>query len=1114
MHEAWEISADFSGAVYMTGAAYYFPGTQPQMRKYTSAGDLITEFGIRGHAPLAFTIPRDVVVTPTGKIIIVDQGNDRIQLLRPVVTQDNTKVVLVAGGGPYPGNHLWNATQAMTNMAYRALAFQGFTRDDIHYLSANTNLDLDGNGEADDVDGEATIHNLRCAIDTSYVGQNGCTETWAADADNLLVVIKDHGGDLTFRMGATETFSAFDLESWLAGIQGIIPGKVTLINDSCLSGGFSAIANSKLNVITSTGPDQVAYFTGQGLMSFSNYFWNAFMNGKSIGEAFDAADLSLADGATEQLPEMNTDGDAVPNEGSDIDAAANLFIGSGTDNFLQAPKFCEPEPCTPQISVTISGGSTGIITANSVTDDDGVNRVWAVLYTPDTPPPDPENPITDLPTVELVETPVGSGNYQASYSGFTTPGIYQVVISATDRLGTTSAPQLTQIGVGSPLSRRAIIVIGGNSLDTGWPVRERIGTIAYQALKKQGYVDTDIEFLSATNVNGVEKLATRDNLEYAIISWGADNTQDVTLFMVGENDGLSFHLNDGPDPGDPPEYITADDLNDWLDILQDPLLGALPGKLTVIMDADNAGFYLGRLTTPVGLEEQRIRIASTLAGPAHNDSVSYSKFFWGNTANGARLPIAHLLAKQAMSGATGNRQQAWLDSNSDNTGDKYDISRILHYSLGPGILLAGDDPVLGSAGTDPVVLDGNPMQLTLWVEGVTTTGTLAEVWAQVTGPDLDGFGGTEPVSDKVPLADVGGSRYEASYTLPGALGGTYTVGFYAEDSEGAVSIPLTATATRMDEYEIDDTEGQASPIIVDDPAQYHSFHTVSDEDWVTFAADAGSSYTITADPVGEEADIILEVKDPNGVIVTIDDVPAGEQPLGAEVHIQAVDESNDGIYQVRVRLDTAVTNQPSDYTLAVTTDGGGSGSTSVAGQIRDASGNGVGLAFVKVTGTGETSGSSSTFSLTPDGDYSLGDGPGTYELTASKGGYTLMAPAAVTIPETGTTITHLTLVADAVDSDGDGVFDDVDNCTVLANGDQLDTDSDGIGNLCDCDFNQDDFCGGPDFTQFVGCFNSATNGDPICEAADMNGDGFVGGPDFTRFISGFNGTPGPSAAAN
>ena len=96
-----------------------------------------------------------------------------------------------------------------------------------------------------------------------------------------------------------------------------------------------------------------------------------------------------------------------------------------------------------------------------------------------------------------------------------------------------------------------------------------------------------------------------------------------------------------------------------------------------------------------------------------------------------------------------------------------------------------------------------------------------------------------------------------------------------------------------------------------------------------------------------------------------------------------------------------------------------------------------------------------------------------------------------------------------MDTDGDGVPDGSDNCLTVANADQLDTDGDGIGNMCDCDFNQDNFCGGPDFTLFIGCFNAGTGGDPTCEAADMNGDGFVGGPDFTLFIGGFNGPPGP-----
>jgi len=104
------------------------------------------------------------------------------------------------------------------------------------------------------------------------------------------------------------------------------------------------------------------------------------------------------------------------------------------------------------------------------------------------------------------------------------------------------------------------------------------------------------------------------------------------------------------------------------------------------------------------------------------------------------------------------------------------------------------------------------------------------------------------------------------------------------------------------------------------------------------------------------------------------------------------------------------------------------------------------------------------------------------------------------------------------DADGDGVGDVCDDCLHSANGplapdagghSQLDTDGDGIGNQCDCDFNNDHFCGGPDFTLFIGCFNQPVGSDPVCQAGDMNGDGFVGGPDFTLFIGGFNGPPGP-----
>ncbi|MEM7082833.1 MAG: FG-GAP-like repeat-containing protein [Pseudomonadota bacterium] len=92
-----------------------------------------------------------------------------------------------------------------------------------------------------------------------------------------------------------------------------------------------------------------------------------------------------------------------------------------------------------------------------------------------------------------------------------------------------------------------------------------------------------------------------------------------------------------------------------------------------------------------------------------------------------------------------------------------------------------------------------------------------------------------------------------------------------------------------------------------------------------------------------------------------------------------------------------------------------------------------------------------------------------------------------------------------VDSDGDGVFDHLDNCRALANPQQLDPDADGFGNRCDPDLNNDGVVNFIDVQQFQASF--LTTDVP----ADFSGDGSVNFVDLAILSSFFLQAPGPGA---
>ncbi len=108
-------------------------------------------------------------------------------------------------------------------------------------------------------------------------------------------------------------------------------------------------------------------------------------------------------------------------------------------------------------------------------------------------------------------------------------------------------------------------------------------------------------------------------------------------------------------------------------------------------------------------------------------------------------------------------------------------------------------------------------------------------------------------------------------------------------------------------------------------------------------------------------------------------------------------------------------------------------------------------------------------------------------------------------PELSSVTIPLWNAAALTDEDGDGVTDDIDNCTAIANPNQLDANGDGFGNACDADLNNDCTV---DFADLALLRDRLFARYPL--AYDLNGDEQVDLQDVGLIKSAFYQAPGPS----
>lgn len=762
IQNAFGMAVDAAGRIYV-GDAF--------IEVYESNGTLLGTMAAEGVLPGQVNTARSIAIGPNQRVYALERSNNRVQRFRPAAAPGNTKAIVVTGGGPYPGNALWDATQVNANFAFRTLVAQGFEKDTIQYLSADINLDLDQNGLFDDVDADAT----NAAFESALTGD------FAADADNLLIYMVDHGGEDTFRMSGSEVLRSETLDSWISTWQAGHPGgEVTIVYDACESGSFmDELSGLDRLVITSSSPGESAYFVSGGTMSFSNLFWTQVFNGEDVGEAFSIA----RDGTVNSFPTQNAlldaNGNGVTNETADFQLAAGSIIGRGTLSGLDRPVLGVVS--APPV---IGSGSTAEITVSNVFDSNGIARVWVVVRPPGFQPGSSDNPIAELPILEM--EPVDDvGTYGVTSSIFTSAGTYDIAVFAEDNDGNVGVPQLAAITVNDPTRRRAVVVVGSQQDGSRNRSFERNGSLASAALQQQGYgpdrttcqssTCDDIQYLSSVTSFGTDGLTTLAALQDALTVWGTDDVTDLTLYLVGTQQADEFVLNEM-------ETLPVAMLEGWLDQVQ----VANDGQLTIIYDGDGAGAFLPTLAS--NTSNPRIVLTSADADEQavfrRSGRLSYSQFFWRSILNGAPVRTAHFLARRAIQFSAGSVTPLIEDQGNSVPNEIFDGIVARFYSVGRGILLAGDEPVVGSISL-PIQAVADFESIT--ASGVTSTGTIEEVFAVITRPDGQTI--VESLLGQAP-------DYEVSSVGLCAGSGTYEVSVYAADTDGAVSQPVSAISTR------------------------------------------------------------------------------------------------------------------------------------------------------------------------------------------------------------------------------------------------------------------------------------------------------------------------------
>ena len=754
-------------------------------------------------------------------------------VLKPATLSDDRAILISGRNTLHSYDPVWLATDYLANNAYSTLRYLGYAKESIQYVSPLTDRDIDGNGIIDDIDAESTLSNVSYAF-TNY----------AAGASNLFIYLIDHGSSEDggyMRLSPSEVLSASNLAQQLDDLQNTYHMDITVVLDFCYAGCFlpqlTYTGSANRIIIAATADEQPAYFVAGGLVSFSESFFNSLISGFSIHESFRLAHDAMSDYQSAQLDDTK---DGIYDETDGANSGSKI----GSEDIVS--------PDIPQIAQIADDQSlqhtdSALLWGDDVSASYPIDRVWCIIVPPNHNP-DPDNPVVDLPEINLSYT---DGRYQATYQGFIEPGTYKIIYYAADVLGNVSMPQYGYVNQGG-VNEKVILCAGGVTNDTTHSTVSDIANTTYHTFLTRQITASNIYYLNNDLLQtGVDAAASTNTLFESINTW-TTNAGKLTLHLIGQStnrvDGMStnlcFILSET-------ETITANTLATWLDTWQ-----GSNQTCTIMMDFPGCGQWITNLTAPEGYKRVIIASASRdepCVWMEEGAWYSFSRIFASFIYRGSTLQEAFSRTRSYIFNLSRTLQDPEMDDNDNGLpNEKSEGERAEQWYIGSAFVTGAEAPVIGSVTEDQLLLYTNT--LTLWASEIVAELGVSNVWVTITPPDYE----TAAQLESMDLTwNASSERYETTYTnftLPGA----YHCTFFAMATDGTISSPMQTEILKADAYETDNTYGSASAFSVCN-YQRHNFHESGDEDWAQFFVSTDHVYEVQTVQLGTNVDTVLEI---------------------------------------------------------------------------------------------------------------------------------------------------------------------------------------------------------------------------------------------------------------